>query len=263
MSETHQEIIFIVIAGTVILAVLAGFVVYFILYYQRNRQKHKVEKEQMELSFHQELLRSQLEIQEQTLKNISQDIHDNIGQTLSLAKLNLNTIPAEKQNGLAEKLTHTKDLVSKAIQDLRSLSKTLNTDTVLSAGLINAIEFELAQLQRSGVFATELNIIGTPQKLDSKKELILFRMMQEAVNNTIKHSEANEIKVTVEYNHSLTLTIADNGQGFNQLATGGFKEGLGLRNMRNRATLIGGTLGIQSNNRTGTQVSVTLPIKEQ
>lgn len=261
MRQTaDQEIIIGIIAGSIMFLLLGVFILSFILFYKNRKKLYQSEKEIMKNSFQQELLRSQLEIQEQTLKHISQEIHDNIGQTLSLAKLNLNTIPAEKQAGLSEKITHTKDLVSKAIQDLRSLSKTLNTDTVLSPGLINAVEFELAQLQRSGVFTTELNIIGTPQKLDSKKELILFRMLQEAVNNTIKHSGANEIKVTMEYNDSLTLTIADNGQGFTQLATRGFEEGLGLKNMRNRAALIGGTLGIQSNNNTGTQISITLPI---
>ena len=247
-----------ILIALVILFLLVLFMILFLVEYQRKKRSFKIRHMNLANQYKEELLRSQLEIKEQTLKNISQEIHDNIGQTLSLAKLNLNTIPPEKQNGLSEKITHTRDLVGKAIQDLRSLSKTLNTDTVISAGLLAAIEYELAQLERSGAYNTALKIIGAPKKLEGQKELILFRMVQEAINNTIKHAEANRLIITVDYTNGFTVTIADNGRGFTPPAATGFDEGLGLKNMRNRADLIGGTLGIESNGTSGTQVSITL-----
>ena len=243
------------IAGTIIILLLLFFLVLFISEYQKRRKQHMDEKAQ----FQHELLRSQIEIQEQTLKNISQEIHDNIGQTLSLAKLNLNTIPAEQQNGLSEKIGYTKDLVSKAILDLRSLSKVLNKDAILHGGLLHALEWELAQLQRSGVFETELITSGTQVTVDPEKELILFRIVQEAINNSIRHAAATKITVRLQYEKDFVLSIADNGAGFNSEASHAMVSGIGLKNMRNRAALIGGLFEIKSSNKNGTEIIITLP----
>jgi signal transduction histidine kinase len=93
--------------------------------------------------FQQTLLQSQLEIQEQTLKNISQEIHDNIGQALTLVKLNLNTMDFDLNEQSNQKIITSKELISKAINDLRDLSRSLNTDIIADLGLQNAIEQEL------------------------------------------------------------------------------------------------------------------------
>lgn len=259
MPGSKQEIVFVVVAGTVILIVLAGFVVYFVFYYLQNKKKHQIEKKSITMFFQQEILRAQLEIQEQTLKNISQEIHDNIGQTLSLAKLNLNTIDLQKQNAL-DKILSSKELVSQAIQDLRNLSRSLNTDAVLSLGLIKAVETELAIINHVGSFKTAFQTKGQTIRLDSKKELILFRIVQEAINNIIKHSAANSILVNLDFtNDHLKIEVSDNGKGFE--ASAGSAEGQGLRNMKSRAELIGGDFDLTSNSN-GTTITVTLPITE-
>ena len=107
-------------------------------------------EQKIKSDFQQTLLQTQLEIQEQTLKTISEEIHDNIGQALSLAKLKLNTVDFTKQEQLIEKITDSKNLVSKAIQDLRDLSRSLNTDNIAAMGLIRAIEYELELFRKSG-----------------------------------------------------------------------------------------------------------------
>jgi two-component system, NarL family, sensor kinase len=211
----------------------------------------------------QELLRTQLEIQEQTLKNISQEIHDNIGQVLSLAKLNLNRMDPSKPNDLEEKIKDSKNLVGKAIQDLRDLSKTLNTDNIESIGLLKAIGYELDMIGKTGSHQTDLKTKGNIIRLDAQKELILFRIVQEVLNNILKHADAGNISVQANYeSRQLELVIDDDGNGFdlnplndpdNQAA------GLGIRNMHNRAKMIGADFSISSTLGEGTKVKLIAP----
>lgn len=244
--------------GTVIFLLLALLFIFFLVVSLKRRRKMNLEKTQLHTQFQEELLRTQLEIQEQTFKTISQEIHDNIGQMLSLAKLNLNTVDLQKEEKAAGKIGSAKDLVSKAIQDLRDLSKTLNTDTIAAAGLLNAIEAELHLLQKTGALETHFLTSGTPVKLDAQKELILFRIVQEALHNVIKHAQASEVSVSALFEDGqFLLQIRDNGCGFEERSRPLF--GSGLRNMQSRSKLIGADWKIESGKTGGTAICITLP----
>lgn len=258
MDQLSQEVSIIVISSGFFLLVAVGIII-LVLVYQKKQSQYIQEKATLQSSFEKELLEAQLQMQEQTLKNIAQEIHDNIGQTLSLAKLNLNTINPEKGSLIPQKIANTKELVSKAITDLRTLSKTLHTEAVLAVGLHQAIEMELNLIQKSGVIDTELEVLGTQAALDSQKELILFRAVQEALNNAIKHSGANKIVVQLFYKpQELVVVVKDNGSGF-PIQPNEKEGGSGLRNMRNRARMIGGQFAIE-NQQPGTQIRLNLPI---
>jgi signal transduction histidine kinase len=221
-----------------------------------------MEKKNMEITFRQTLLQTQLEIQEQTLKNISQEIHDNIGQALSLAKLNLNTMPPTNDEALQQKILNSKELVSKAITDLRDLSRSLDTDYVQEMGLQRAIEYELEMIQKTGTIETNMIVEGTLFRLEKQKELILFRIVQETFNNILKHAGAKTIAVQINYEtNGFTLMIKDDGKGvnlkpFNHGENNNF--GLGIRNMHNRAKLIGADFNMSSNIGEGTEVKIVL-----
>jgi signal transduction histidine kinase len=225
-----------------------------------------LEKEQMKTSFQQELLRTQLEIQEQTLKNISQEIHDNIGQMLSLAKLNLATADIEKKEMVVQKIQDSHHLISKAIQDLRDLSRSLNSDYVSEMGVLRSIEYELEMIHKTGLMKTNLNVAGQVYKINSQKELILFRIVQETLNNIMKHAEADTISVWINYDPTgITLKIADNGRGFDFSELnekGNLKPGLGIRSMSNRAKLIGSAFQINSSIGKGTEILIQIPKTE-
>jgi signal transduction histidine kinase len=249
---------------TIIVFLLAGFfILVLVAYINQRKKKHIEEKKTMQLNFQQELLRTQLEIQEQTLKNISQEIHDNIGQVLSLAKLNLATADLNKMEVLQQKIEDSRKLVAKAIQDLRDLSKRLNTDYVSDMGLARSIEYELELIQKTGYFETDLRMEGNVYSLGSQKELILFRIVQEVISNIIKHARANLIVVELSYGPELfSMRLFDNGQGFDLGIVGGKQPsggGLGIKNMHNRAQLIGAQFSMTSTNQKGTVVDVRLP----
>lgn len=259
MDKLSQEVGIIVIASFFLLLVAAGIIT-LVMVYRRKQVEYIHEQTRMKAAFENELLGAQLEMQEQTMKHIAQEIHDNIGGTLTLAKLNLNTIRTEQPNASVEKISNAKELVTKAIGDLRILSKTLHGEAVLSAGIINAIEMELKLIDKAASFTTSLSVSGTPVSIDQQKELILFRTVQEALNNAIKHSGATQIDVHLDYrNNNLKVSVIDNGNGLDVAAIEKDpKRGSGLRNMKNRTNLIGGEFLIDGSS--GTKIQISLPI---
>jgi signal transduction histidine kinase len=248
-----------VYTGTFIFMLLAILFLLFIYITINRRNRLLHEKQAMQMQFQQELYRAQIEIQEQTLQTISQEIHDNIGQTLSLAKMNLNLIQL-KMEDVPAKLEDLRIVLSKAIQDLRGLSHALNKDSVLKEGLYNSIQAQLQFLEQSEAFKTCFNISGLPAELDPQKELILFRIVQEALNNILKHAQARKITIDIKNQDGmLSLTVEDDGGGFDVDAVGtGKSVGSGLLNMRHRAKLLGATFTIQS--KPGTRILMTVPI---
>jgi signal transduction histidine kinase len=170
----------------------------------------------------------------------------------------------QQPGALQQKIDDSKTLIGKAIQDLRDLSKSLNTDYVADMGLLQAVEYELEMIRKSGIYTTTLEVNGLSVKLEQQKELIIFRIIQEVINNIIKHAKASQIHIEASYYPTgLIITITDNGTGFDLTplnAAEGGKFGLGLRNMHNRALLIGADFSITSTLHTGTAVTLTIPV---
>lgn len=262
MFSSEKEIFYTIIAGCLLALFLGIIVIISVIKYNSRQRRYLQEKMQMQAQYQQELLRTQLEIQEKTLKNISQEIHDNIGQALSLAKLNLNTMSTDNMELLQQKITNSKELVSKAIVDLRDLSRSLNTDYVADMGLQRAIEYELELISKSATIKTNLVVVGHAFRMDKQKELILFRMLQEALNNSIKHSGAQYIVVDISYKPGrLAVVIKDDGKGIaaDFLNYGNNASGIGIRNMYNRAKLIGADLIINNGKDKGAEIKIILP----
>jgi signal transduction histidine kinase len=247
--------IIIVISGVVFAFVIILFLLWFIINYQKKTILFTAEKKEMQSHFQQELLRTQIEIQEQTLKTISEEIHDNVGQVLSLAKLNLNTL----DNVGDKKIQDTKNLVAKAINDLRNLSRSIHGDRIAELGLQQSVEDELSILQNSGQFTTALQIHGAAYKLTPQKEMVLFRIVQEALNNAVKYSKAKNITVQMDYRpNEFCIAVEDDGCGFDIENLPAAKTGIGLNSMKSRAALINGVYKIQSTLNKGTTINVNV-----
>ena len=261
MQAFASNIILIIII-TLFILLITSFIVIFIFLYQKRHGNYVREKLNLQEQFQQTLLQAQLEIQEQTLKNISQEIHDNIGQSLSLAKLHLNTMDSTQPAALEEKINDSKQLVSKAIRDLRQLSHSLDADQIGRIGLLRALEAELELVARAGTHQTRLLTDGNPYRIDKQKELILFRIVQEALHNIIKHAEATSITLQFGFTPAgLELRIIDDGKGFDASlheTNENVTFGVGIRNMHDRANLIGATIHIASTPKTGTIVTLYL-----
>ena len=231
---------------------------------EQKKMNALLEREKLieKINLHQqELLKTKLEIQEQTYHNISEELHDNIGQVLSVIKLNVSTIDLDSGNEALNKLAESESLLAKAIQDIRDVAKTLNTDFIEKIGLVEAIENQLRLLKKTGLYITELNVNGNVNTYDAQSELILFRIIQELLNNIVKHAESKNILIIMEYMvNKLIVTIKDDGKGFDIKKHQRSSTGLGLRNIYNRIAIIKGTISFESEDQKGTTTTIEVPI---
>lgn len=255
-----EEVYILIIVGSSLFLLVAFFLVLFVLYFFKKKKQILLEKELLKKTFTENLLQSQLEIQEQTLRHISYELHDNLGQVASLIKINLNTLQLNDSFKASEKIEITKDLTRQLISDLKSLSVSLNADRITRQGLVKALETEVERLNKTGQFTATLIQESDIPSVNNDTAVIVYRMAQEILNNAIKHSGAKQIKVSFHASKNLfTLAVTDDGVGFNveEKMNGG---GAGLHNLQNRARLINAQLIIQSTPQNGTTISIELPI---
>ena len=213
--QNDFQIILIVVLSTVLFLLLAGIILVSVLLYKRSQSQHLIRVNQIQESYEKELAKVESEVREITLQNVADEIHDNVGQTLSLAKLYLSAIRKNYDGTESEKLDITKELVGESIKDLRSLSHSTSSEYISSKPLTELLKLELDRMQKASVFEVVYVENGSKISLEPKHRLILYRMFQECLQNAIKHSEASMIKVDVEYIDSLLiLSIEDNGKGY-------------------------------------------------
>lgn len=216
----------------------------------------------MKLIFENALKKAELEIQEHTLRHISSELHDNLGQIASLIKIHLHTFSLADKAAAEAKIEELKDLVRQLIGDLKALSVSLNSEKVAQLGLIKSLANEIDRINKTGQFQSVLIVKNDLSgRLDNSKSVILFRMVQEILNNMIKHSGGTHFNIVVDGAENLfTLVCIDDGVGF-RTHDESHSGGSGLSNLRERARLINANLSIQSVPGSGTTVSIELPLK--
>jgi two-component system NarL family sensor kinase len=257
----NPEIYFVTIIGIVLGMVLIGFIVVMVFLHKKRQQRQEQEMAMMKDRYEKEVLQSQLEIQENTFKTISQELHDNIGQMLSVVKLSLSALPIEKDHRAQPLVHHSQQVLQKAIFDLSDLTKSLHTDRISGLGLVESIRFELVSVKNTGALKADLKVTGNETRLPGQKEIVLFRMFQEMLHNILKHSGATEVNVglTYERDNEFVMSIRDNGRGFDLDEKRSSSEaGVGLKSLFNRATLIDAAMDIQTAVNKGTAITVKL-----
>lgn len=198
------------------------------------------------------------EIIRQTMHDISEEIHDNVGQILTLANLNLNSLDIRGEQ-LHEKIPKTRKLISKAILDLRNLSRTLKNEELPESNVVQQIEAELLSIENTGLLKTEFFVDGSKRWLDSKEAAIILRIVKEGLQNVIKHSKASIVKVLLHFTQAdLHICLEDNGIGFDT-ATAEAKSN-GLKNIEKRCRLLNAECRIYSQEGAGTKISVVVPL---
>lgn len=253
-----------VIANTGLILLLSGFIITILLLYQKKQFLFQKNMEDIRLSYEKDLLEAQLEIQEQTFMDVSRDIHDNISLSLTLSKLYLNTLNYKDLAALQDKISISVTLIGEAIHNLSNISKSLNADIIKHYGLLKALENEINALRKTGLYEIQYQVSGAPVFMDCKKELILFRIVQEAFNNIIKHARAKKISLLLHYCASqLELQVADDGIGFSMDEVQKRKKirpTAGLNNIRQRTKILNGECLIKGNDNAGATIKISIPI---
>jgi signal transduction histidine kinase len=248
----------IILAACIFVLILCSFIVWFVVAYQKSTFKFLQEKQIMESAFKEELLQSQIEVQEATFTALGRELHDNIGQLLSTTKM-LIGITERSIPSPPDTLITANETLSTAINELRSLSKTLSREWLAQFSLKENLLNEIGRLNSAKTIHFHLKL---PNEifLKNEEQIILFRIIQEAIQNAIKHSLAQNIYIEMEEKgDQLFTTVIDDGKGFNEAAV---HKGLGIMHLKQRTRLLGGTIKWANNNR-GCTVSILIPLKKE
>jgi two-component system, NarL family, sensor kinase len=264
MPLTGEQVKLTILLGTTIILLFGISIIALFNMFSKKSQLNQKEKEILKANFEKDILQAQLEIQEHTFSSISQEIHDNVGQILSLAKIQIELYLMNlPENAPAGKINEVKENIANAIANLRDLAKGLSSDRIMYLSIDETVAFELDKIAKSGVCQTQLVRNGTEQEISGQKKLILFRIIQESLQNILKHASATNIIITIDYGPDvLSVTIADNGKGFDSEAVIKKGDGLGLINIKKRAAMAGGSAQINSRPGAGSVVQLRIPYEQ-
>lgn len=266
----HFNILALYISGTVIMVVFAVTMVVFLIINKQRQARAREEKQQLEFNYRQNLMRSKIEMQEHALAFVSQEIHDNVGQVLSFSCMQLANVRSMLQEDSKEKtlLTDNLEIIRQAVKELRLLSHSLNTSMAEKRDLEDAIESELNRVRSFSTMKCELEVEGQIPDLNPEKRLLMFRIIQEALQNVVKHARAKAVSIKMAHvDGAVQLQIRDNGKGidpeklathFNASTNG--NHSLGMANMRQRAQLLNGSFNVSSDGQTGTEILLSVPV---
>lgn len=238
----------ILIVTTIVIVIIIVFLVTLFTVFQRRKNKLLQERAKNKKRYEREIAETQIEIREETLRNISWELHDNIGQLLTLAKIQL-------QHASPENMGEISEIIAKSLTEVRALSKIINPDFINNIKLREALELEIERFNRLNYIEASLIVTGEEIEINQKHGIIIFRILQEFFSNTIKHSKGSKLEVCLHYKNDLIQIVAkDNGVGF-EMARVRFK-GLGLQNIKARAKLINAEAKFMSEPQKGTSLII-------
>jgi len=215
----------------------------------------------MQQKFESEMLQARVEVQDQTMQSIATELHDNVGQLLSLTTLTLNSVNLNDGEKARKKIDNSLALVNKSIKELRELAKLLHGEQLVENGIGHAIDQEINWLNKAGSYELKINNQLIDLQITSpNKDLILLRLLQEIINNIIKHAQATYIQIdSYLTGNVLHLRVEENGIGFNPEEIKSKKSGMGLNSIYKRIEMINGKLILNSTPGEGTSISIEVP----
>ena len=255
MNFSEMDFLLILTTFIILIVVLMMVAIYGV--FIKKKSELILTQKIKETTFEQELANSQIEIKEQTLNYIGQELHDDLGQKLSVARLMTNklTFSQEEETKVIGKEINL--LLGECIQDIRNLSKIFITKQVEHFGFVESLEREVFRIKRLQLMEVDYEINNHDLVIKSSHALILFRIIQECINNVIKHSKSKYIELIVkDYENRIEIRINDTGIGFKFDKN---DDGSGLKNIISRAKIINANFEINSTDQIGTKVLITYP----
>ncbi|QNA46043.1 sensor histidine kinase [Lacibacter sediminis] len=231
----------------------------FIVIHRKRRNQFIRDKLTMEKELEQQLLQSRIEVQEQTFQQIGKELHDNVGQLLSTSRMLIGLTERELKNPPDTLLTANATL-GQAINEIRTLAKSLDKEWLERFSFSENIQTVIDRINAGEVIKASYEE-QVPLLLRSDEQIILFRIVQEAVQNAVKHASPASILIRVQKEEEgYTIQITDDGRGFD---TATVKRNMGLTNMQHRIHLLGGIINIQSSPGNGTNVHIYFPLQKK
>lgn len=240
MQDEYHEVLWVLISGTLLFMGLTAIVIFILLAYQKRRLQYQELMLRAQQEFERQLMLSQIETQEYTSSTLGQELHDNIGQLLSSTKMLMGA--AQLTSPVSpEPLAIATDTLTKAIKDLRALSKSLSKEWLHQFNLVKNIQSEVERINMSRALNITFTSAFEKLPMEPDEQVLLFRVIQEGLQNSIRHAEAQSIIIEIKKkNAMIEVSLQDNGKGFNVVEAK--EKSLGLRNMEQRVNLLKGII---------------------
>jgi signal transduction histidine kinase len=257
VSKEQIALIIYVIVALLLFSLL--FILFFSTFQKRKNQL-LLDKVKQQKEFDEELIKTQQEIQEETLKHIGRELHDNIGQMLVMSTMQMNAAVKIVNEEAKTKVNNAAETLKSTLDEVRALSKSLNSDVIFNLGFDTTVKNEIERLNKTGLIQSRLTITGEKVNFENKKdEIILFRILQEFSSNTLKYAEAENLNIALNYlEDKLSIEVNDNGNGFDKNSA---EKGSGLINMEKRAELINASFNLESEANKGTKLTIIYPYR--
>lgn len=256
MGET--EYLLIIILFNVFLLAFMIAVITFAIQYKNKKKENQTKLEQQKVFHQKELLATEIEIQIQTMQYIGREIHDNVGQKLTLASLYTQQLAYEnKMPDINEKIENIGEIINQSLKELRHLSKSLTDNTIEKGSIFQLLQKEFKKLEELKKYKINFEVTNEELALSYETKSVIVRVVQEFVQNSMKYANCNTISISLTKNNTeLKIILADDGKGFD--IRNSKEGGIGLVNMKKRVELIGGRYALQSEKDKGTTLSIEI-----
>lgn len=248
--------------GTAGMLILAGAIVLFITFYQKRMFEAQLKQQVLEGQFQQKVLEATLDSQESEKSRVAGDLHDSIGGMLSAIRIGLSAIGRQLPD--THVLDSQKQMLDDTIESVRKISRELMPATLEKFGLIPAVRELCERMQATTQIQIGLMELGETRPIDHRRQLAVYRITQELLNNAFKHSKATYIEVVFNFTENLYLIVEDNGIGIDpkQMEESGRKS-LGLFNIQSRVQLLSATVTIDREKKDGSKITVAVPYEQK
>ncbi|RJQ60702.1 MAG: hypothetical protein C4517_09905 [Stygiobacter sp.] len=233
---------------------ISSFTGIILWFYSRRVKRFKKETER-QILFSRKLIAAQ----EGERKRLAAELHDGVGQNLLIVS-NLTQMGLKKPDDAQRHLNNISKAIKESIKDIRQISRDLHPYQIEELGVTIAIQSLISRIKESGEIVFHDFIENIDRYLNLDESINLFRIVQEAITNTIKHSQAKNVVISLSYvGNKIQLVISDDGIGISGMEKSSEHVGLGLRTMQERSIALNGNFEIESNNKTGTTIKVLIP----
>ena len=266
LQETISNLVFFALIAAVVMLILGLGLITFIIFHQRKVIRYQQTLQKMEEEQQNILLNASIRLQEEERERLAADLHDDAGPLLATARLYLNeNLVHLDQATQIQHIFNAKSILDDAIQLIRNISHSLIPPTLKNFGLESAVNDIFQKISGTGRIRTSCHFYDYPQRLVMEREQIIFRIVQELVNNILKHSKANFINLTQNvYGESFVIKMVHDGQGLTQSdfekktkSTGG----IGLKNIQSRLKVLQGTIFFEQD-QTDNNFRMTIELPE-
>jgi two-component system, NarL family, sensor kinase len=257
-ASSDYHVFTMIAIGTGVMLLLAGSIVLFITYYQKKMFEARLKQQLLESQFQQKVLEATLDSQESERSRVAGDLHDSIGGMLSAVRVGLSAIGRQLPN--PHLLDEQKQMLDDTIESVRKISRELMPATLEKFGLIPAVRELCEKMQATTRIQIGLMELGETRPVENRRQIMVYRITQELLNNAFKHSKATYIEVVFDFREKLYLIVEDNGIGIDpkHMEESGRKS-LGLFNIQSRVQLLSATVTIDREKKDGSKITVSVP----